>query len=226
MTILKSSILQFVVVAGLLIGGRNAVEAAPLTYSWSGTLRPHDGASPDPWGLGIAGAPFTMSTTVDAAAIDENPVQTPFADFAAISSRLWVNGEEIASIGAARIDFSDTADAADTIVMGGDFSKGGQAVSIFSLVGLSALTFSFSSPMETPPIFAATPVTGLSQDLSHPYIASVTQGTLVSVVPEPYAIVLSSLFGGVIAVRRRRGIEKRCGREVSGGALRLIPSVN
>ena len=193
--------LRLIAVVGLIGGSANLLGAATLTYSWSGSLRPHGGSSPDPWGLGVGGVPFTMTTTVDAAALDANPVQIPFADFSAISSRLWVNGEEVSYVGAARIDFSD--DVADTIVMGGDFSKGGQTVSIFSLVGISPLAFSFASPGETPPLFATTPVTGLSEDLSQPYIASVTQGTLVTVVPEPHAAVLSGLFGGVVLFRRR-----------------------
>lgn len=196
---------QWIAIAGLLGGISDSLSAATFTYSWSGLLRPHDAASPDPWGLGAAGVPFTMSTTVDAAAADDNPIQSPFADFAAVSSRLWVDGEEVTFVGAARIDFSDTAIAAagDTIVMGGDFSKGGHTVSIFSVVGVSPDTLSFDFPSETPPLFAATPVIGLSEDLSEPYIASVSAGTMVSVIPEPHPFVLSGMFGSVLLVRRR-----------------------
>jgi hypothetical protein len=195
---------QWVAVAGFICGNLDVLNASTITYSWSGSLRIYDSASPDPWGIGNDGAQFTMLTTVDMAAVDNNPVQTPFADFAALSSRLWVDGEEVAYVGSATIDFSDTADVADTIVMGGDFSKGGQTVSVFSLVGISPLAFSFGSPSETPPLFSSVLVTGLSEDLSRPYVASVPEGASVTVVPEPamLGVAGASLFGLIAASRR------------------------
>jgi hypothetical protein len=153
--------------------------------------------------------PFTLSTTVDSAAMDDTPTQTPWADFAALSACLWVGGEEIPFVGNARIDFSDSADVLDAVSAVGEFSKGGQALFIASAVALPPSAFSLSLPSESPPLIASMATAGHATNRSQPYIAIVTPGTWVSVVPEPQALWLGALFcGDFIAGRRLQGGRK------------------
>ena len=177
------------------------LEAATITYSWSGTLQLHENSPGDPWGIGADVVPFALSTTVDAAAMDDNPTQTPWADFAALSARLRVAGEEISFVGNARIDFSDSADVLDAVSAVGEFSKGGQACLIASVVALPSSAFTLAMPSELPPVITSVATAGRAVNLSQPYIAIVTPGTWVTVVPEPHALWLGTLCFGAFAAR-------------------------
>ena len=189
-------------VAGILNGNPEVLNASTITYSWSGTLILSGNSSADPWGIGDDGAQFTMSTTVDVAALDENSVQTAFAVFAATNARLWIDGEEAALVGTPLIDFTDSTDLLDAVTMAGDFSKGGQVVGFSTVVALPPLAYTFSSLIEVPPRVSSTLTIGRGTGVFQPYVAIVPAGTLVSVVPEPSSIALGGLFG-LIAGRRR-----------------------
>jgi hypothetical protein len=175
-----------VVVGGLLWATR---ASADFTYSWSGHLRLYDDAEPDPWLIGADGAEFVLQTTVSDTAVDDNTTQVPFAAFTATGSRLWVDGEEVAYVSDAYVDFQDLNDF-DLLTAGGTFSKFGQVVEISSVVGLGAATFSFNRPSELPPYFSATSAVGGGRFVHRPYVATVGIGTLVTVVPEPESLAL------------------------------------
>jgi hypothetical protein len=193
--------------AGLIGLNVASLGAATITYSWSGTLLLHENSPADPWGIGADGAPFTLSTTVAAAALDDNPTQTPWADFAALSARLRVDGEEIPFVSSARIDFSDSADVLDAVSAVGEFSKGGQALFIASVVALPPAAFSLSLPSESPPFIASMVTAGRATNASRPYVAIVAPGTWVSVVPEPHAHWLGLLCFGAVLARHRPSLQ-------------------
>src|SRR5688572_5812183 len=110
-----------------VLGCWRSLDAAEITYSWSGSMRLFDNLSPDPWGIGADGAQFTISTTADMGAIDRNSTQAPFADFSATNARLSIDGDQISYVEAASIDFADFTNNLDVITMGGVFTKGGQS---------------------------------------------------------------------------------------------------
>jgi hypothetical protein len=176
---------------------------AELTYSWTGHLRLSNNAGPDPWMLGPTGANFQLQTTVSSAAIDQNSTQTPFADFAAIGSRLWIDGIEVLYEGGAHIDFADSPDVVDAIAASGLFNRNGQSVEIGSVVQLPPATFTFFVVNEVPPVFEPTSTSGLAESIQSPYVASVTAGTLVTIVPEPATPLVLSIVG-ILFVRHRR----------------------
>lgn len=163
---------------------------ADLTYSWSGHLRLFDNDTPDPWLIGQDGAEFVLQTTVDDASTDLNSAQIPFAEFGVTTIRLWLDGTEIPFIGGANVDFSDTADVFDLVTAGGTFSKLGQTVDISSVIGIDAMTYTFMDPTEYPPYFASTTTAVLGQAVHRPYVAVVSPGTVVSVIPEPATLTL------------------------------------
>ena len=49
--------------------------AAQLTYSWSGTVTQMSPDGADPWAVGATGQPYSVSITVDQAAVDVSPAR-------------------------------------------------------------------------------------------------------------------------------------------------------
>lgn len=184
------------------------VAAAELTYSWSGTLQLQSSSSADPWGIGKDGATFAMSTTVGEAAIDVNAA-TPFANFAAKASRLWIKGQEISFVGSPFLVFTDAPEtplpAIDTVTMAADFSKNGQTVHFSTVVAISPRTYTFSSPVEASPSFPSMPSIsqGVGYGVPRLYVAIVPAGTLVTVVPEPATFGLALIGFVALGLRRK-----------------------
>lgn len=135
-----------------------------------------------------------MSSTVKETAADINPTQIPFAQFNAVSSSLWLDGNQLLYVGGAAIDFSDSAGGFDTISMGGSFSQGTESLSLGSVVGLPSVTFSFFNTSESPPFFGFTLTTSPSINASSPYAAFVEAGTAVTAVPEPSSVINACLL--------------------------------
>jgi hypothetical protein len=195
-----------IAVAAMTCWSGTRITFAHVTYSWSGHLRLFDEFEPDPWLIGIDGADFTLTTSIARSATDFNESQIPYALFVDATSRLWVDGEEATFVGDGYVDFSDITDVADLVTAGGIFSKQGQVVEISSVVSLDASTFAFLHLEETPPVFESVQTAGSGLFVHQPYAASVESGTLVTVTPEPAAMVLTlcalAMFSA--CMRRRR----------------------
>jgi len=176
-----------------------AVSLANISYSWSGHLVRD--ATSDPWLIGPDGAEFTLQTIVSGTDVEQYSSAVPYAGFAALSARLWIDGVEADYVGDGFIDFSDIEDSVDIVSAAGIFRKFDQTVEISTVVGLDPSTFSFQLPFESPPIFPSTQ-TSMSGGAGHsPYYTLVAAGAFVEVTPEPATLTLA-LFSLVLLSHR------------------------
>src|SRR3972149_1163985 len=82
-----------------------SAQAGQIRYSWSGQLVP-DGSG-DPWQLGEQGKPFVLDVIVSLDAVDLLEGNVEFAAFQALSARLILDGNQIAYVSGANLDFTD-----------------------------------------------------------------------------------------------------------------------
>jgi len=166
-----------------------SAQADQIRYSWSGQLVP-DGSG-DPWQLGEQGKPFLLDVVASLDAIDLLDVNVEFAAFQALSARLALDGNEIAYVSGANLDFTDNwSGLRDLLVFHGEFERLGHTIEIGSLVALPLSIFQFSQTVESPPFFGSTSASDGGTCCGGIYTAIVAPGTLVSVVPEPASVLI------------------------------------
>ena len=93
--------------AALLVIGCLAcgpLDAAMVTYSWSGSVAGTGPGGANPWGLGVFDRDFQLEVDVDAAAPDSSAA-VPFAAFTPSAVRLKIGGSSYAVSGGTRLSF-------------------------------------------------------------------------------------------------------------------------
>ena len=194
----------FLIVAVLVGAMGRAGIAAPIVYSWTGTLERRNEAN-DPWGLGDLATPFFISVAVKEEALDGRGdigdeldlILAAFSGFDLSDPQFRIDGEPTIVGDDNRMFFFD-GDVSDSVeILFENVFFRGHSAPILSEARVPGSTFTFDEDFESPPVFSTVKtIFPSSAPLgASPYRATVDAGiaTTGSIVPEPSAFVLALL---------------------------------
>lgn len=202
----------------------DSVNAATITYSWTGSL---EDSGSNPWSLtgdGNAltqsdGAPFILQVHVDELAVDQDGTLNPnVAKFSPSSVLLTIGGLSTSVSNSELTLINDQFSGAfDGLAFDADVTLSGITQRLLISVRVSASTFVLANPAapDLPPVFAATlPVqfgssgTSANDTFSYPANGPVSGVLQTAAVPEPSSWMLLGIGATVLLARRRVNLKR------------------
>ena len=181
--------------------------AGTIEYSFEGTILPRDAAI-DPWEIGAAGKPFTISAIVDEEAVDIDP-EVRGAFFSLTDAALVIDGTAATEFNDGTIWFREQNGRDSVNISSDDVRFNGFRDGFLTLAALPTSTFTFTNSAENPPIFAPemTVLGSGAGTVASSYVTAVESGVVVTAtpVPEPSTFALTLLAALGVGTTFRRG---------------------